>query len=156
MKYYSDLYHTGVLGMKWGHRKVTKLNAKISKEKAIGKKMIEEDREIGKFNKNYNVKKEVARSKQITDKNVKKMEAKRNKIQSKLDNQATKETQKAINNMPTGKAMAQAFLLGSYGSVVYTSLRTSGVSKGKAIIQAATNNWANELTFNQLSKAAKW
>lgn len=58
--------------------------------------------------------------------------------------------------MSTGKAVGQSLMLGSYGSLVYTSLRQKGVSKGKAAAQAIVNNSLNNLTLGKLSKKAKW
>ena len=155
MQQNSELYHVGVLGMKWGQHKVRKLNDKIKTEKKIGKDSMAEDREIAAY-RNKDATKAVARSKQIMDKNVSKLEVKRGKIQSKLDKRASKETQETIKKMQTGDAIVQSYLLGSYGSMVYNSASLKGVSTGQKLVKAVSNNWANNLTFGILSRTSRW
>ena len=149
-----ELYHYGVLGMKWGvHRaqqRQAKYDAKIRNAKQTGEEDIKEWKEIGQY-RNKDVSKQIARSRKITNKQVAKFTKKKNKGQK-----ITKRTQNAVNKMTTGEKIGKSMLFGSYGALVYTSARTKGVSRGKAAVQAITNNWANNLTLGQLSKKTTW
>ena len=78
------------------------------------------------------------------------------KAKTKYYDKASKKTRTAVEKMSTGKAITSSMLLGSYGSLVYTSLRKKGVSRGKAAGQAIINNTVNNATFGKLSKKARW
>ena len=153
--YTPEMSHHGILGMKWGRRKVRSLNTKISNEKKIGKTDIKEIKEIGQYH-NKNVSKDIAKSQSITDKKVAKLQTKKEKVQNALDKHASRETQNAIDNVSTGKAVAQSMLMGSYGALVYNAARSKGATKGQAAVQAVMNEWGNNLTFGEFSRRAKW
>lgn len=153
----NELYHHGILGMKWGQHRVAKLASKISNEKKTGKEDISEIKEIGKYH-NKDTTKDIARSKQITSNNINKYTNKMNKIQSKMDKRTTKTTQNAIKKMSIGKALVRSYLMGSYGALVYTSVRAKGgTSKGKAATKAILNNMANNaVPLGLLSRNSRW
>lgn len=155
-----ELYHYGVLGMKWGHRKAVRYERKAR----IARESAKEWKEIGAYKadklakKGKNEKAEKVESKY--DKYAKQDRASAKKYEQKAKekyyDRATKRTRTAVEKMSIGKAVGQSMLLGSYGSLVYTSVRQKGKSKGKAIVQAITNNAVNNLTLGELSKHAKW
>ena len=154
--YNNELYHFGILGMKWGQRRINRLSSKIEKSKKIGKEDIKELKEISKYHNNKDINKDISRSKQITNNQVIKMKQKQNKIKSKMDSQYSEGTQKAVSKISTGKSIIETMLMGSYGAAVYNTPKVHNNKKGKALTQAITNNWANNLTFGSLGKKAKW
>ena len=155
-----DIMHYGVLGMKWGHRKAIKYESKArtarqsAKEwKEIGKYKVQKALEKGKTNKAKKIEAKYDKYAKQDRASAKKYEK---KAKNKYYDKATKKTRTAVEKMSTGKAVGQSLMLGSYGSLVYTSLRQKGVSKGKAAAQAIVNNSLNNLTLGKLSKKAKW
>ena len=155
-----ELMHYGVLGMKWGHRKARRYEnkARIARESA------KEWREIG-YNKASKLANKGKNEKATKIKNKYSEYAKKDmaaskryeqKAKTKYYDKASKKTRTAVEKMSTGKAITSSMLLGSYGSLVYTSLRKKGVSRGKAAGRAIINNTVNNATFGKLSKKARW
>jgi len=56
--------------------------------------------------------------------------------------------------MSTGRKLTQDFLLGGYGSQVYTNAKTKGLSNGQAVTTAILANWGNNITLGSLKRAA--
>lgn len=152
-----ELMHYGVIGMKWGQRRASKLQSKIGSHRRIGKESRKEWREIAK-NKNKSpewLKKNLAADRKNTNRKVAKTQRKLDKINQKL-NKDTKKTQNKVAKLSTGKAVTQSFLMGSYGSKVYNAQKARGVSTGKAAVQGVINNFVNNITFGKLSRKSKW
>ena len=153
--------HYGVLGMKWGRRRYQNKDGSLT---PAGEKRYAEEGYAQDAYKSNKTKLGKAYDK-ITGahKTAGKIKAESStRAQNKkranqyINSQTTKKTRKAVSNLSTGQAIGRSMLLGSYGGLVYTSLRANNVSKGKAAAQAVLNNWANNMTLGQLSKKAKW
>lgn len=157
-----ELYHYGVLGMKWGIRKAARqatkdLRKQRNRDRRAGTKA------VGQFNNTWigknrrkaaegnmwqALKKENKSDQKYKEAYKKAKEDAANKLYSKQN----AKVRNTVNKMSTGKALAQSLLMGSYGSLVYNQARSKGTSKGKAVVQGVINNWANDVSFGFLSR----
>lgn len=99
-----ELMHYGVLGMKWGQRKVRKNTAKAAGARAIGK--------TAKANK-YS-----AKAARIENKHV--------------GRAGGKKAYNYTKNQSTGKAFVKSMLMGTYGTTKYNKARSLGDSRLKS------------------------
>lgn len=152
----TELYHYGVLGMKWGQHRAKKYKEKAASDR---KRANQASYDAGYFKNNKSPLAKKARVKAQYKANyyrnrASKYESKAKKLESRGRNY-TASARKAIKNMSTGKAVAQSMLLGSYGAAVYNNARSKNVSKGKAVVTATLANWGNNLTLGALSRGAE-
>lgn len=165
----TELYHYGVLGMKWGVRRARRNIAKEAYNKRTDKAYKEYERTIADIEKSYkrgqNLSKkdqarELAAEKKYADATAKakadykKAKTDRSKdvsIANRLYSKQSKEANKRVVNMSMGKAMTESFLMGSYGALKYSEAKARGQSTGKAAVEGILYNSANMATGGILS-----
>lgn len=120
MEHYNDLgylYHYGVLGMKWGQRRV-----RINTEKAAKAKRSGDTASANKFSN------------------------KAKKIEAKHRGRAGNKAYDRVKATSTGKLYLQSMALGTYGTLKYHQAKAKGNSTGKAIVKGLLGYGANQLT----------
>lgn len=164
-----ELYHYGVLGMKWGvHRarnKIAKQQYKAKTDKAFR----DYERSINSIEKGYKrgqtlSKKDQAREAAVEKKysnavskakkdykNAKKDRSNDAAIANRLYSKQSKETNERITSMSTGKAVLQSYLMGSYGALKYNEAKSRGASTGKAVVEGLLYNTADNMSGGVLS-----
>ena len=164
-----ELYHYGVLGMKWGIRRARKKEAKKNYRRATAKAFNEYEKSINDIEKPYKKfqnlsKKDVAREAAAERKyayaearaKAEYKRAKRDKyndanIANKLYSKQSKEANKMVAEMSTGKALVQSYLLTSYGALKYNEAKAKGYSTGKAAVESVLYVYGNMATAGLLS-----
>lgn len=147
-----ELYHYGVVGMKWGIRRARRKEAKATYRKATDKAFKEYEREIGRIEKPYKrgqnlsakdmAREEAAERKYRDAANKAKAEYKQNRnskandvaIANRLYSKNSEGANARIAQMSTAHAFAQSYLLGSYGALKYNEMRSLGFSKGQSAV----------------------
>lgn len=121
----AELYHYGVLGMKWGVHRAKAYQAKSNRARARG--------DMG---------------------NAQKYQNKSNQITAKHERLAGgKKTLKRVSKQSMGKTLAQTAVFGTYGALKYNQARAKHASRGKAAVQATLYNAANKMTGGILGAA---
>lgn len=168
-----ELYHYGVMGMKWGVRRARRKEAKQQYKKSTDKAFKEYERTINAIEKPYkrgqnlsdkDMEREAAAEKKYQDtvakakadyKTAKKSKANDLNIANRLYSKQSKEANARVVNMSTGKALAQSLVTGSYGALKYNEAKARGQSTGKAYVEGVLYNFANQ-SFGGLLSAGKY
>ena len=138
----NELAHYGILGMKWGVRRARIKAAKQARKKRIGKALEElgDDNRTPQKTSKYEQQRKKAYNQYRRDK---KNKSKDLEYANKLYSNRTSEANKRALNTSTGKAVVQTSLFGPLGSVVYTSMRGEGYSRGASAALAAVSSIAD-------------
>ena len=164
-----ELKHYGVLGLKWGVRRASRRDVNARAARKQYSRDFDSAVAAAKKTKYFAVtKRGKAKKAQLdqdySDKFDKMIDSAKKSIQadSKARSAATKKmyaekgydrkTAERVSKMSTGKALAQTFLMGSYGALKYNQARSRGAKRGEAAAKAVLSNWANNLTLGQLSR----
>lgn len=164
-----ELYHYGVLGMKWGVRHKRRQEAKQEYRKRTDTAFKEYEKSIAAIEKTYkrgqllskaDQAREAAVEKRYSDttrkakadyKKAKNDRSKDVSIANKLYSKQSKEANKRVAQMSTGKALVQSALMGSYGALKYNEAKARGAGTGKAYVEAILYNNADAFTGGVLS-----
>lgn len=114
----TELYHYGVLGMKWGVHRAKVYQAKSNRARSRGN--------IGDAERYQN------KSNRMMEKNER-LSGGKNAFE-----RASKQS--------IGKTLAQAAVFGTYGATKYNQARAKHASRGKAAVQATLYNAGNKMT----------
>ena len=141
----TELYHYGVLGMKWGiHR------AKRNTEKAANSR--ESAKEWDELARNASAKgnsKRANKYKRYAAKDradAKKYDAKSKQIEQKHRDRAGSKTYDRVSKTSTGKLFAESMVLGTYGALKYNQFKAEGHGTGQAFVNAVVEENVNILT----------
>ena len=137
-----ELYHYGVLGMKWGVRRARKNAEKGKTSRESAKEWDEMARYAKKKGKTKKAEK-YSRYAAEDRANAKKYEQKSKQIMSKHEQRSSKATVDRVKNKSTGKLLVESALMGTYGALKYNQARAKGATKGKAIINGLLYNAGN-------------
>lgn len=114
----TELYHYGVLGMKWGVHRAKVYQAKSNRARSRGN--------IG---------------------DAERYQDKSNRITAKHERlSGGKNAFERASKQSMGKTLAQAAVFGTYGATKYNQARAKHASRGKAAVQATLYNVGNKMT----------
>lgn len=126
----NELYHYGVLGMKWGHRRARKM---VERAKRLDQKGRNRGNDV------YKAKANVLRAKAnlINKRNVRLLGG----------GSRGEKAYDRIGKTGLAKAVAQTGLMGSYGALSYQEARAKGNKRGRAFAKAMAIGTLNNMAY---------
>ena len=146
-----ELYHYGVLGMKWGQHRVRKNEAKAE----LSRESAKEWDEMARYAKQRGNMKKAEKYKRYASEDradSTKYANKARQIQAKHEKLAGgKRAYNYTKKQSTGKALVKSRLFGAYGAMKYNEARSKGATRGRAAIDGALYGMGNMATFGIMS-----
>lgn len=132
-----ELYHYGVLGMKWGVHKAKVYTNKANKARGRAE-------ELESKGKTKKANKYLSKAAKYDQKS-----AKREAKHKRLAGEAYEYTKK----QSLGRTVLKSYVFGTYGTLKYNQARANGTSRGAAAIKGMLYGYGNYATGGILSKA---
>ena len=153
----NELKHYGILGMKWGVYRRASKTAAVSSAKKEAKLA---DREFRKATNNNKSQDKIDAAKNKANAANQKYKdayakAKANEEKNLYKKGYDKEAAARMAKMSASEAIAQSFLLGSYGSLKYNEAKSRGDSTGMARAKSLVKGTLNNLTFGTAGTAQR-
>ena len=146
-----ELYHYGVLGMKWGQHRVRRNEekAKLSRQSAKEwDEMARYAKQRGQTSKAEKYKRYASEDRADSTKYANKAR----QIQAKHEKLAGgKAAYNYTKNQSTGKALIKSYLFGTYGTMKYNEARSKGATRGRAAVDGVLYGIGNAATSGILS-----
>ena len=146
-----ELYHYGVLGMKWGQHRVRRNEekAKLSRQSAKEwDEMARYAKQRGETSKAEKYKRNAYEDRADSTKYANKARQIKTKHEKLAGGKAAYDYTK---KQSTGKALVKSYLFGTYGAMKYNEARSKGVARGRAAVDGMVYGFGNNLTSGVLS-----
>ena len=146
-----ELYHYGVLGMKWGQHRVRRNEEKAKLSRQSAKEWDEMARYAKKRGQTSKAEKYTRYASEDRADSTK-YANKARQIKAKHEKLAGgKAAYEYTKKQSTGKALVKSYLFGTYGAMKYNEARSKGVTRGRAAVDGVLYGMGNYATSGILS-----